>query len=225
VPGSHGGRTSSRSRRRRFQGEITQVNKPPLVPDRGRGRARQAASLMLGSGEPPAGERTCAQSLKSDAKSTSSIHFLRPPERSTDGTADHRAIHLSRISARELFQQTINDFQLSSSTAMRARAWADHYFAHHRDLRCANGGAVLVAAGPTMQDDEPVAARRSTPPARRDPMVSHRGRRSTPSQRIPGCASGDHGGSRRATPITSRHWCRFIPRLRRHRRRHGRTTV
>ena len=76
-------RTSSRSRPRRSQGELTQVNNRAVISIDG---VRDKLRVLLVSGEPHAGERTWRNLLKSDA-SVDLVHFtiLRPPEKQ-DGT-------------------------------------------------------------------------------------------------------------------------------------------
>ena len=138
------GRTSSRSKRRRFAGELTQVNNRAVVSIDG---VRDKLRVLLVSGEPTAGERTWRNLLKSDP-SVDLVHFtiLRPPEKQ-DGTPINE-LSLIAFPTRELFQQKIDQFQLIifdryARQGVLPMIYFDNIARYVRD-----GGAVLVAAGP-----------------------------------------------------------------------------
>src|ERR1700687_778395 len=124
--------------------ELTQVNNRAVVAIDG---VRDKLRVLLVSGEPPSGERTWRNLLKSDA-SVDLVHFtiLRPPEKQ-DGTPINE-LSLIAFPTRELFQQKLNEFQLIifdryARQGVLPIAYFDNIARYVRA-----GGAVLVAAGP-----------------------------------------------------------------------------
>src|ERR1700758_1796179 len=127
-----------------LENELTPVNNRAVVSIDG---VRDKLRGLRGSGEPPSGERTWRNLLKSDA-SVDLVHFtiLRPPEKQ-DGTPINE-LSLIAFPTRELFQQKINEFQLIifdryARQGVLPIAYFDNITRYVRD-----GGAVLVAAGP-----------------------------------------------------------------------------
>ena len=138
------GRTSSRSRRRRWTNELTTVNNRAVVSIDG---VRDKLRVLLVSGEPHAGERTWRNLLKSDA-SVDLVHFtiLRPPEKQ-DGTPINE-LSLIAFPTRELFQQKINEFQLIIFDRYARQGVLPIIYFDNIARYVREGGAVLVAAGP-----------------------------------------------------------------------------
>src|SRR5262249_11314960 len=108
VPIPHAGANIVEIEASPLEGELTTINNRAVVSIDG---VRDKLRFLLVSGEPPAGERTWRNLLKSDA-SVDLVHFtiLRPPEKQ-DGTPINE-LSLIAFPTRELFQQKINEFQL-----------------------------------------------------------------------------------------------------------------
>src|ERR1700733_11646769 len=127
-----------------LENQLTLVNNRAVVAiDGGRDKLR----VLLGSGEPHSGERTCRNLLKSDP-SVDLVHFtiLRPPEKQ-DGTPINE-LSLIAFPTRELFQQKINEFQLIifdryARQGVLPIAYFDNIARYVRD-----GGGGLFAPGP-----------------------------------------------------------------------------
>ena len=138
------GRTSSRSKPRRWRGELTPVNNRAVVSIDG---VRDKLRVLLVSGEPHAGERTWRNLLKSDA-SVDLVHFtiLRPPEKQ-DGTPINE-LSLIAFPTRELFQQKIDEFHLIIFDRYARQGVLPIIYFDNIARYVREGGAVLVAAGP-----------------------------------------------------------------------------
>lgn len=114
---------------------------------------RDRLRVLLVSGEPHAGERIWRNLLKSDA-AVDLIHFtiLRPPDKMDGVPVDEMA--LIAFPTRELFLERIGDFDLIIFDRYRERGiLPPEYFENIRRY-VAEGGAILVAAGPEMASVE-----------------------------------------------------------------------
>src|SRR5690349_13335606 len=127
-----------------LENELTLVNNRAVVAIDG---VRDRLRVLLVSGEPHSGERTWRNLLKSDA-SVDLVHFtiLRPPEKQ-DGTPINE-LSLIAFPTRELFQQTINEFQLIISDRYARQGVLPIAYFDNIARYVRSGGAVLVSAGP-----------------------------------------------------------------------------
>ncbi len=125
-------------------GEISPINNTEVAVIDG---VRQALRVLLVSGEPHAGERTWRNLLKSDA-SVDLVHFtiLRPPEKQ-DGTPIDE-LSLIAFPTRELFDEKINDFDLIIFDRYEKRGVLPLLYFDNIARYVADGGALLMAAGP-----------------------------------------------------------------------------
>ncbi|WP_112662721.1 hypothetical protein [Microvirga flavescens] len=125
--------------------ELTQANNRAVITIEG---IREKLRVLLVSGEPHAGERTWRNLLKSDAN-VDLVHFtiLRPPEKQ-DGTPINE-LSLIAFPSRELFQNKIKEFDLIifDRYANQSAVLPPVYFENIARY-VAEGGAVLIAAGP-----------------------------------------------------------------------------
>lgn len=125
-------------------GEISPINNTEVAVIDG---VRQALRVLLVSGEPHAGERTWRNLLKSDA-SVDLVHFtiLRPPEKQ-DGTPIDE-LSLIAFPTRELFDEKIDDFDLIIFDRYEKRGVLPLLYFDNIARYVADGGALLMAAGP-----------------------------------------------------------------------------
>ncbi len=124
-------------------GELTTVNNRAVLTVEG---VRENLRVLLVSGEPHAGERTWRNMLKSDA-SVDLVHFtiLRPPEKQ-DGTPINQ-LSLIAFPTRELFQEKLDQFDLSSFDRYQRRGVLPLLYLENVARYVEKGGAVLVSAG------------------------------------------------------------------------------
>lgn len=125
-------------------GEISPLNNAEVAIIDG---VRQALRVLLVSGEPHTGERTWRNLLKSDA-SVDLVHFtiLRPPEKQ-DGTPIDE-LSLIAFPTRELFDEKIDDFDLIIFDRYEKRGVLPLLYFDNIARYVAEGGALLMAAGP-----------------------------------------------------------------------------
>ncbi len=125
--------------------ELTlQNNRAALLVNGVRDRLR----VLLVSGEPHVGERVWRNTLKADP-SVDLIHFtiLRPPEKQ-DGTPVAE-LALIPFPIRELFQERLSEFDLIIFDRYRQRGLLPRLYIHNIVDFVEQGGALLVAAGPS----------------------------------------------------------------------------
>jgi len=125
-------------------GELSPLNNAEVAVIDG---VRQALRVLLVSGEPHPGERTWRNLLKSDA-SVDLVHFtiLRPPEKQ-DGTPIDE-LSLIAFPTRELFDEKIADFDLIIFDRYQQRGVLPLIYFDNIARYVADGGALLIAAGP-----------------------------------------------------------------------------
>ncbi|MGR3514071.1 MAG: hypothetical protein ACU0GG_15030 [Paracoccaceae bacterium] len=125
-------------------GELTTRNNAAVVQING---VRDRLRVLLVSGEPHAGERTWRNLLKSDA-SVDLVHFtiLRPPEKQ-DGVPVNE-LSLIAFPTRELFLDKIDEFDLIIFDRYQRRGILPSLYLDNVRQYVADGGALLVAAGP-----------------------------------------------------------------------------
>jgi hypothetical protein len=140
----HGGRNVIQFSVPEAPGEITDRNNTALIQMNG---VRDRLRVLLVSGEPHAGGRTWRNLLKSDS-SVDLVHFtiLRPPEKQ-DGVPVEE-LSLIAFPTRELFLEKINDFDLIIFDRYKRRGILPSIYLDNVANYVAQGGAVLVAAGP-----------------------------------------------------------------------------
>ncbi|MEO1536587.1 MAG: hypothetical protein AAFR73_02555 [Pseudomonadota bacterium] len=126
------------------EGELTIRNNAAVVQING---VRDRLRVLLVSGEPHAGERTWRNLLKSDA-SVDLVHFtiLRPPEKQ-DGVPVNE-LSLIAFPTRELFLDKIDEFDLIIFDRYQRRGILPSLYLDNVRQYVADGGALLVAAGP-----------------------------------------------------------------------------
>ncbi|MEL7149922.1 MAG: hypothetical protein AAGK71_04270 [Pseudomonadota bacterium] len=126
------------------EGELTTRNNAAVVQING---VRDRLRVLLVSGEPHAGERTWRNLLKSDA-SVDLVHFtiLRPPEKQ-DGVPVNE-LSLIAFPTRELFLDKIDEFDLIIFDRYQRRGILPSLYLDNVRQYVADGGALLVAAGP-----------------------------------------------------------------------------
>ena len=136
-----------------LDGELTANNNRAILPVEG---IRENLRVLLVSGEPHSGERTWRNLLKSDA-SVDLVHFtiLRPPEKQ-DGTPINE-LSLIAFPTRELFVEKIDDFDLIIFDRDQNRNVLPLLYYDYIAQYVANGGALLIAAGPEYAGDTSVA--------------------------------------------------------------------
>src|SRR6056297_3541346 len=140
----HGGRNVLQFTTPYADGELTDRNNTALVQING---VRDRLSVLLVSGEPHAGGRTCRNLLKSDS-SVDLVHFtiLRPPAKQ-DGVPV-RELSLIAFPTRELFLEKIDDFDLIIFDRYKRRGILPSLYLDNVRNYVEEGGAVLIAAGP-----------------------------------------------------------------------------
>jgi hypothetical protein len=150
-----------------LEGELTPVNNRAAVSIDG---MRDKLRVLLVSGAPHAGERTWRNLLKSDAN-VDLVHFttLRPPEKQ-DGTPTNE-LSLIAFPTRELFTPhlsgKLDDFQLVIFDSYARQVLLPIVYFDNIAKYVRNGGAVLVAAGPTTRAQSAASGtRRLTPSCR-----------------------------------------------------------
>lgn len=140
----HAGRTYLELALAPAEGELTEANNRIVLEAEG---IREHLRVLLVSGEPHIGERTWRNLLRSDA-AVDLVHFtiLRPPEKQ-DGTPINQ-LSLIAFPTRELFSEKLNDFDLIIFDRYQRRGVLPLIYLDNVTRYIAEGGAVLVAAGP-----------------------------------------------------------------------------
>lgn len=125
-------------------GELTDRNNAAVIQING---VRDRLRVLLVSGEPHPGERTWRNLLKSDS-SVDLVHFtiLRPPEKQDGVPVDE--LSLIAFPTRELFIEKIEEFDLIIFDRYRRRGILPSVYLENVANYVADGGAVLVSAGP-----------------------------------------------------------------------------
>ncbi len=126
-------------------GELTKLNNQAIITING---IRDRLRVLLVSGEPYAGERTWRNLLKADP-AVDLVHFtiLRPPTKQ-DGVPVFE-LSLIAFPTRELFMDKIEDFDLIIFDRYRNRDVLPDLYLDNVVNYVRNGGALLVASGPT----------------------------------------------------------------------------
>ena len=189
----HGGKNVIELRADVGEGEITDINNQAFTVLEG---IRENLRVLLVSGEPHAGERTWRNLLKSDA-SVDLVHFtiLRPPEKQ-DGTPINE-LSLIAFPTRELFIEKIDEFDLIIFDRYQRRNVLPVLYFDNIARYLADGGAVLIAAGPehatrASVHETPLATVLPVAPTGRVltepfiPTVSQAGRRHPVTRDLPG---------------------------------------
>ncbi len=124
--------------------ELTDRNNAAIVQING---VRDRLRVLLVSGEPHPGGRTWRNLLKSDS-SVDLVHFtiLRPPSKQDGVPVDE--LSLIAFPTRELFLEKIDDFDLIIFDRYKRRGILPSIYLDNIVHYVAQGGAVLVAAGP-----------------------------------------------------------------------------
>ncbi len=205
---SHSGETLIEIEVATVADELSDRNNRTVVSISG---VRDRLRVLLVSGEPHAGERTWRNILKSDP-SVDLVHFtiLRPPEKQ-DGTPI-RELSLISFPTRELFQTKLSEFDLIIFDRYRRRGvLPDIYLKNVADY-VAEGGAILVAAGPAFAT--PLSLHRTSlksvlpsQPTGRLLTEGFRPRLSAVGQRHP--VTADLAGAEGETPSWGR-WFRMV---------------
>ncbi|SLN63201.1 hypothetical protein TRL7639_03550 [Falsiruegeria litorea R37] len=140
----HGGRNVIQFSVPLADGELTDRNNSALIQMNG---VRDRLRVLLVSGEPHPGGRTWRNLLKSDS-SVDLVHFtiLRPPEKQDGVPVDE--LSLIAFPTRELFLEKIDDFDLIIFDRYKRRGILPAIYLDNVTNYVADGGAVLVAAGP-----------------------------------------------------------------------------
>ena len=140
----HGGRNVIQFSVPKAADEITDRNNTALIQMNG---VRDRLRVLLVSGEPHAGGRTWRNLLKSDS-SVDLVHFtiLRPPEKQ-DGVPVSE-LSLIAFPTRELFLDKIDEFDLIIFDRYKRRGILPATYLENVAKYVAEGGAVLIAAGP-----------------------------------------------------------------------------
>ncbi len=142
--------------------ELTAVPRPGELTDRNNSAVfsvngvRDRLRVLLVSGEPHPGERTWRNLLKADP-SVDLVHFtiLRPPAKQ-DGVPV-RELSLIAFPTRELFQEKIGEFDLIIFDRYRRRGVLPTTYLRNISQYVREGGAVLIASGPTFAGVESLA--------------------------------------------------------------------
>ena len=144
IPIDHGGSTVIEAEVPALEGELSLTNNRAVVVVNG---IRDRLRVLLVSGEPHQGERTWRNILKSDP-GVDLIHFtiLRPPEKQ-DGTPINE-LSLISFPIRELFELTLNEFDLIIFDRYRRRGVLPLQYLTNIANYVAGGGALLEASGP-----------------------------------------------------------------------------
>ncbi|MGH1463861.1 MAG: glutamine amidotransferase [Cognatishimia sp.] len=140
----HGGRNVLQFSVPTAVSELTDRNNTAIVQING---VRDRLRVLLVSGEPHPGGRTWRNLLKSDS-SVDLVHFtiLRPPTKHDGVPVDE--LSLIAFPTRELFLDKIDDFDLIIFDRYKRRGILPSIYLDNVVDYVANGGAVLVAAGP-----------------------------------------------------------------------------
>ncbi|WP_425044494.1 hypothetical protein [Primorskyibacter sp. S87] len=140
----HGGRNVIQFTVPKADGELTDRNNTALIQING---VRDRLRVLLVSGEPHPGGRTWRNLLKSDS-SVDLVHFtiLRPPEKQDGVPVDE--LSLIAFPTRELFLEKVDDFDLIIFDRYKRRGILPAIYLDNVAGYVADGGAVLVAAGP-----------------------------------------------------------------------------
>ncbi|GAA6208945.1 membrane protein [Cognatishimia sp. WU-CL00825] len=140
----HGGRNVLQFSVPAAGSELTDRNNTAIVQING---VRDRLRVLLVSGEPHPGGRTWRNLLKSDS-SVDLVHFtiLRPPTKQDGVPVDE--LSLIAFPTRELFLDKIDDFDLIIFDRYKRRGILPSIYLDNVVDYVANGGAVLVAAGP-----------------------------------------------------------------------------
>lgn len=149
---AHGGQNIFEIETGTVEGELSPINNAAVVVVEG---IRENLRVLLVSGEPHAGERTWRNLLKSDA-SVDLVHFtiLRPPEKQ-DGTPINE-LSLIAFPTRELFATKIDEFDLIIFDRYQRRGVLPLIYFDNIARYVAEGGAVLIAAGPDTESGDSV---------------------------------------------------------------------
>ncbi len=149
---AHGGQNIFEIETPVIPSELSPINNKAVAIVEG---IRENLRVLLVSGEPHAGERTWRNLLKSDA-SVDLVHFtiLRPPEKQ-DGTPINE-LSLIAFPTRELFATKIDEFDLIIFDRYQRRGVLPLIYFDNIARYVADGGAVLIAAGPDPNNDESV---------------------------------------------------------------------
>ncbi len=131
-------------------GEITEANDRAILSVNG---VRDRLRVLLISGEPYQGERTWRNLLKADA-SVDLVHFtiLRPPNKQ-DGVP-YEELSLIAFPTQELFMDKIDDFDLIIFDRFRQQGVLPRPYLQNVVRYVNDGGAVLIASGPSFADVE-----------------------------------------------------------------------
>ncbi|MCW5697619.1 MAG: hypothetical protein KIS96_12910 [Bauldia sp.] len=140
----HGGRSILELEVEPLEGELTEANNRTAIEITG---VRETLRVLLVSGEPHAGERVWRSILKSDA-AVDLIHFtiLRPPEKQDATPVEELA--LIPFPTTELFVERIDGFDLIIFDRYQNRGVLPLVYFDNITRYIAEGGAVLIAAGP-----------------------------------------------------------------------------
>ena len=142
----HGGLNSLQVRLIPLPGELTDRNNLAVARING---VRDGLKVALISGVPYAGERTWRNLLKSDS-SVDLVHLtiLRSSEKIDDTPVNELA--LIAFPARELFVEKLDQFDLVIFDRYENRGLLPAAYLERVKLYVRNGGAVLIAAGPSL---------------------------------------------------------------------------
>lgn len=150
VPVGHGGQNIVEIAAPPLAGEISVQNNRAVAVIEG---VRDRLRVLLVSGEPHPGERTWRNLLKADA-SVDLVHFtiLRPPEKQ-DGTPT-KELALIAFPTRELFVEKLDQFDLVIFDRYRRQTVLPAAYMANIARYVADGGAVLIASGPDLADED-----------------------------------------------------------------------
>ena len=150
VPIGHGGQNIVEVTAPPLEGEISGQNNRAVTVIEG---VRDRLRVLLVSGEPHPGERTWRNLLKADA-SVDLVHFtiLRPPEKQ-DGTPT-KELALIAFPTRELFVEKLDEFDLVIFDRYRRQTVLPAAYMANIARYVADGGAVLIASGPDLADQD-----------------------------------------------------------------------
>lgn len=150
VPVSHGGQNIIEISVPPLAGEISLQNNRAVAVIEG---VRDRLRVLLVSGEPHPGERSWRNLLKADP-SVDLVHFtiLRPPEKQ-DGTPT-RELALIAFPTRELFVDKLDEFDLVIFDRYRRQTVLPAAYMANIARYVAEGGAVLIASGPDLADED-----------------------------------------------------------------------
>ena len=150
VSVDHGGQNIVEISAPPLDGEISAQNNRAVAVIEG---VRDRLRVLLVSGEPHPGERTWRNLLKADA-SVDLVHFtiLRPPEKQ-DGTPT-KELALIAFPTRELFVEKLDQFDLVIFDRYRRQTVLPAAYMANIARYVADGGAVLIASGPDLADED-----------------------------------------------------------------------